>query len=148
MLRRARIAIKPLATLRESADNIAYLKDRERWNRRVHRGVTLKFHNCDSSRNGLQRFLMNAETIGDSLETACGAPNPLGATVRPNGVNFSLYSSGATGVELLLFSGHDSPQPTRTIALVPSKNKTFHFWHIFVAGLGAGTHYAFRVTGP
>jgi len=91
---------------------------------------------------------MNAMLIGNSFETADGAPHPLGATVRPDGVNFSLYSSGATGVDLLLFSAHDAPQPTQTIALVPTKNKTFHFWHVFVAGLGAGAHYAFRVTGP
>jgi glycogen operon protein len=73
---------------------------------------------------------------------------PLGATIQPNGVSFSLYSGGATGVELLLFGAHDSPQPLQTIQLIPSKNKTFHFWHIFVKNLRVGTHYAFRVTGP
>jgi isoamylase len=77
-----------------------------------------------------------------------GSPHPLGATIQPNGVNFSLYSGGATGVELLLFDAHDSPQPLQTVQLVPSKNKTFHFWHIFVKNLKAGTHYAFRVSGP
>jgi glycogen operon protein len=46
------------------------------------------------------------------------------------------------------FGNHDVPEPIQTIELIPSKNKTFHFWHIFVEGLKAGAHYAFRVTGP
>jgi isoamylase len=82
------------------------------------------------------------------FETEPGSPHPLGATIRDNGVNFSLFSSSATGVELLLFDEHDSPQPIQTIELIPSKNKTFHFWHIFVKDLKAGAHYAFRVSGP
>jgi len=71
----------------------------------------------------------------------------LGATIRQNGVNFSLYSGSATGVELLLFDKHDSPQPLQIIPLIPSKNKTFHFWHVFVKNLKAGAHYAFRLSG-
>jgi isoamylase len=84
----------------------------------------------------------------DVFTTEDGAPHPLGATVLLDGVNFSLYSGAATGVELLLFDAHDAPQPIQTITLVPSKNKTFHFWHILVRGLKAGSHYAFRVSGP
>jgi isoamylase len=91
---------------------------------------------------------MAATAIATAFATEDGAPHPLGATISDNGVNFSLYSSTATGVELLLFDAHDSPQPLQTIPLVPSKNKTFHFWHIFVNGLKPGAHYAFRVSGP
>ncbi len=79
---------------------------------------------------------------------APGHPHPLGAIPMPEGVNFSLFSENATGVELLLFAGHDSPQPYQTIALDPTVNKTFHFWHVFVHGLEAGAHYAYRVDGP
>jgi isoamylase len=86
--------------------------------------------------------------VAATFETEDGAPHPLGATIRANGVNFSLFSSSATGVELLLFDEHDSPQPAQTIQLIPSKNKTFHFWHIFVKELKAGAYYAFRVYGP
>ena len=77
-----------------------------------------------------------------------GSPHPLGATPSPDGVNFSLFSENATGVELLLFSTHDAPQPFQTISLDPYVNKTFHFWHVFVRGLQAGAHYAYRVDGP
>jgi len=77
-----------------------------------------------------------------------GSPHPLGATPSPPGVNFSLASSSATGVELLLFSAHDSLEPCQTIRFDPNVNKTFHFWHIFVRGLKPGVHYAYRVDGP
>ena len=78
---------------------------------------------------------MNAPIFSQTLTTEDGAPHPLGATILPNGVNFSLFSGDATGVELLLYDEHDSPQPVQTITLLPSKNKTFHFWHVFVRGL-------------
>jgi isoamylase len=77
-----------------------------------------------------------------------GSPHPLGATPSPSGVNFSLFSSSATGVELLLFSAHDSLEPFQTIQFDPHVNKTFHFWHAFVRGLKPGVHYAYRVDGP
>jgi len=80
--------------------------------------------------------------------TAAGSPHPLGATADPDGVNFSLFSGNATGVELLLFQAADSPQPFQTVRLDPFVNKTFHFWHVFVAGLQPGAHYAYRVDGP
>jgi len=34
-----------------------------------------------------------------------GSSSPLGATPSPGGVNFSVFSRHATGVELLLFDG-------------------------------------------
>jgi isoamylase len=77
-----------------------------------------------------------------------GHPHPLGATVQPDGVNFSVFSEHATGIDLLLFSAHDSPQPSQVIRLDPRVNKTFHFWHVFVRGLPAGSHYAYRADGP
>ena len=77
-----------------------------------------------------------------------GSPHPLGAVPGPAGVNFSLFSSNATGVELLLFSAHDSPQPFQVIQFDPYVNRTFHFWHVFVRGLKPGAHYAYRVDGP
>ena len=77
-----------------------------------------------------------------------GSAHPLGATPSLSGVNFSLASSNATGVELLLFSAHDSLEPFQTIRFDPYVNKTFHIWHAFVRGLKPGVHYAYRVDGP
>ena len=77
-----------------------------------------------------------------------GSPHPLGATPGLDGVNFSLFSENATGVELLLFAAQDAAEPFQVIQLDPSVNKTFHFWHVLVRGLKAGAHYAYRVDGP
>jgi isoamylase len=73
---------------------------------------------------------------------------PLGATVDDEGVNFSLFSEEATGVELLLFDEHDDTHPIVTIPLDPAVNRSFHFWHVYVRHLTAGYHYAYRVHGP
>jgi isoamylase len=81
------------------------------------------------------------------LSVEAGYPHPLGVTPSPSGVNFSLASSNATGVELLLFSAHGSLEPFQTIRFDPYVNKTFHFWHAFVRGLKPGVHYAYRVDG-
>jgi isoamylase len=51
-------------------------------------------------------------------------------------------------VELLLFAAHDALEPFQVIRLDPTTNKSFHFWHVFVRGLEAGAHYAYRVDGP
>jgi glycogen operon protein len=77
-----------------------------------------------------------------------GRPHPLGATPDKNGVNFSVFSENATGVELLLFDKHDHPEPVQVITLDPTVNNTFHFWHVYVKGAKAGMHYAYRVDGP
>ncbi len=77
-----------------------------------------------------------------------GSPHPLGATPQADGVNFSLFSGNATGVELLLFESAVSEQPLQSIKLDPYANKTFHFWHVLVKGLKKGAHYAYRVDGP
>ncbi|WP_459556703.1 glycogen debranching protein [Lacunimicrobium album] len=73
---------------------------------------------------------------------------PLGATIRDGGVNFSLFSRTATGVELLLFESQESSTPSQLINLDPVKNRTYHYWHAFVPGLQAGQIYGYRVKGP
>jgi glycogen operon protein len=81
-------------------------------------------------------------------DTRYGRSYPLGATVYPQGVNFSIYSKNATAVELLLFDDVDDASPSRTIKLHSQENRTFFYWHIFVAGCRAGQLYGFRVSGP
>jgi isoamylase len=76
-----------------------------------------------------------------------GRSAPLGATVCPGGVNFSLFSRGASGVELLLFDGEDDARPTRVIPLDPAANRTYHYWHVFVSGVRPGQMYGYRVHG-
>ena len=55
-----------------------------------------------------------------------GKSSPLGATLSPEGANFSVYSKHATGVELLLFDNADS-QPARVIRIHPLTNRTYHY---------------------
>lgn len=81
------------------------------------------------------------------MKTYPGKSYPLGATVTPNGVNFSLFSLNSTQVELLLFDQIDDTQPSAEIHLDPDENRTFYYWHIFVPGLKAGQLYAYRVHG-
>ena len=77
-----------------------------------------------------------------------GQSYPLGASVSELGVNFSLYSRDATGVELLLFDREDDALPARVIPIDPAANRTYHYWHAFVAGVKPGQLYAYRVKGP
>ncbi|MEZ0095579.1 glycogen debranching protein GlgX [Streptacidiphilus sp. EB129] len=77
-----------------------------------------------------------------------GRPQPLGATVDEDGVNFSVFSQNADRVELLLFDRHDAPEPSRVIDLDPDLHRSYHFWHCRVQGLAPGQVYAYRMDGP
>src|SRR4029077_15102185 len=76
-----------------------------------------------------------------------GRSCPLGATLYPEGANFSVYSKHATAVELLLFDGVDDDRPARVIRIDPSTSRTYHYWHVFVPGVKAGQIYGYRVDG-
>ena len=77
-----------------------------------------------------------------------GEAHPLGATVYPGGVNFSIFSKNSTAMELLLFDAANESRPAKRIRLDPKKNRTFYYWHIFVPSIGAGQLYGFRAYGP
>ena len=89
---------------------------------------------------------------GGSLTSASakgtGRSYPMGATVIEGGVNFSLFSRTATGVELLLFDREDDASPSRSIPIDPVANRTYHYWHVFVPGVPPGQFYGYRVEGP
>ena len=82
------------------------------------------------------------------IEGTRGNSFPLGATVSHGGVNFSVFSKNADSVELLLFENAGDIAPSRTILLDPRKNRTYHYWHVFVPDIGPGQIYAYRVDGP
>ena len=77
-----------------------------------------------------------------------GRSAPLGASVRPGGVNFSVFSRSATRIDLLLFDRVNDGTPSRVIPLEPTGHRTYHYWHVFVAGLKPGQIYAYRAHGP
>jgi glycogen operon protein len=76
-----------------------------------------------------------------------GRSAPLGATVVDGGVNFSVFSRSATGIDLVLFDRDDDPRPARTIA-IDATARTYHYWHTFVPGLRPGQLYGYRARGP
>src|SRR5580704_6495821 len=74
--------------------------------------------------------------------------SPLRATIFHGGANFSVFSRGATAVDLLLFDREDDPRPARVIPFDPLANRAYHYWHTFVPGLRPGQLYGYRVHGP
>ncbi len=77
-----------------------------------------------------------------------GEPEPLGPTVRDDGINFAVYSPAATRIDLLLFDNVTDRLPSQIIPLAPEANRTGEVWHIFVEGLRNGTFYNYRADGP
>ena len=77
-----------------------------------------------------------------------GRSYPLGAILVPGGVNFSVYSRGASEIELLFFDREDDGRAARVVRMDPAANRTYHYWHVFVPAIQAGQIYGFRVHGP
>ncbi|CUW24927.1 Glycogen debranching enzyme [Serratia grimesii] len=75
-------------------------------------------------------------------ELTPGIAAPLGAHYDGNGINFSLYSSHATGVELCLFD-----EQQREIRL-PLTTRSGDIWHGYLPGGKPGQRYGYRVHGP
>ena len=73
-----------------------------------------------------------------SSDAQVGSSAPLGATVLPGGVNFSLYSRDASRIELLFFDGEQDQRPARVVSLDPVMHRTYHYWHVFVPGIASG----------
>ena len=71
-----------------------------------------------------------------------GSPYVLGATPQEGGTNFALVAEFAEGVELCLFD--ESGSETR----LPLLDVDAGVWHGFVAGVGPGQAYGYRITGP
>ena len=83
-----------------------------------------------------------------NLRTTPGRSSPLGPTVSREGVNFSVFSKASTRMELLFFDDDDDAKPSAVIPLDPIKNRTYHYWHVFVPGIQPGQIYGYRAFGP
>lgn len=77
-----------------------------------------------------------------------GRSAPLGAICADGGVNFSIFSRYATGIDLLFFDYDDDPRPSHVVNIDPVGGRTYHYWHTFVAGAQPGQLYGYRVRGP
>jgi glycogen operon protein len=80
-----------------------------------------------------------------NLEVHVGTPYPLGATWDGKGVNFSLYTENAEGVELCLFQSEEDELETVKIRL---KERSHHIWHAYLPNVKPGQLYGYRVSGP
>lgn len=78
-----------------------------------------------------------------ALRLEAGEPHTLGAVVRPDGVNFAVFSRDAEGVDLCIFDAAGLRQTAR-LAL-PAR--TGDIWHGFLPGAGAGLVYGYRAHG-
>ena len=71
-----------------------------------------------------------------------GRPFPLGATWDGAGTNFSIFTENAERVELCLFDADEREQRSDLT------HRTAFNWHGYVAGVGPGQRYGFRIHGP
>ena len=76
------------------------------------------------------------------MESWPGRPYPLGAASGPDGTNFAVASTIATGVTLCLF---DAAGGERQLPLL---ERDAGVWHGFVPGVRPGQRYGYRVSGP
>ncbi|MDP9084665.1 MAG: glycogen debranching protein GlgX [Pseudomonadota bacterium] len=75
-----------------------------------------------------------------------GSPRPLGATWTKRGVNFALFSSNATRIEVCLYDAESGAE----VARYDLPGRTADVWHGLISPrrAGPGTYYAFHVHGP
>ena len=74
-----------------------------------------------------------------------GSAWPLGSSVTPNGVNFSIAAPHAANVELLIFQNENDDYPIETISL-DEKNRSGDYWHVELEGLKEGSLYGYKLS--
>jgi glycogen operon protein len=77
------------------------------------------------------------------MKTRPGRSYPLGATWDGAGVNFTLFSENAEGVELCLFEGQTDDERR-----IPLTERTDQVWHVYLPDARPGLRYGYRVHGP
>jgi len=82
------------------------------------------------------------DRLAGALQT--GRAWPLGASWDGNGVNFAVFSSNATAVELCLFDATGTQETTR----VPLPAQSGDVWHGYLPGAAPGLVYGLRAHGP
>ena len=82
--------------------------------------------------------------LAADVELCRGSPVPLGATVRPDGINFAVASRYATSVTLLICI----PGEQHAMVELPLDgrfHRTGEVWHAFLKAVGPGIQYAYRM---
>lgn len=76
-----------------------------------------------------------------------GYPLPLGATLDIKGAQFSIFSSNATSVTLVLFDPENPNEELTEIEFDDNLNRTGDIWHIWIEGVKEGQLYGYRIDG-
>jgi isoamylase len=83
----------------------------------------------------------------DGFRIRAGQPLPFGATVKPNGVNFSVFSQHATSCRLVLFE-RGAREPLVEIPFLPEFRRG-HVWAMKVFDINPEEiEYGYRMSGP
>ena len=90
-----------------------------------------------------RKRILGGTQISAKYRIGRGHPLPLGADLKPHGINFAIFSRHATTVSLVIFP-RAIPEDTIEIKLDPRFNRTGDVWHVFVHGLQPGMRYGFR----
>src|SRR5688500_154711 len=92
----------------------------------------------------LQIRAANKEEQMSDYKLREGMPHLRGAAWDGDGVNFSLFSAHATGVELCLFDASGE----RELERIALPEYTDEIWHGYLEGAKPGLVYGYRVHGP
>ncbi len=76
-----------------------------------------------------------------------GKPFPYGASVTPEGINFSFYIKSPEKISFCLFDEEKTDKPKAEYELNPASNRTGNVWHIFIKNLKPPAVYGVRVNG-
>lgn len=89
----------------------------------------------------VQRLLSIAQP---GFRVTRGSPLPFGATLVPNGVNFSIFARHATAVTLVLFQPGEF-DPTLELPLDPRRHRTGDVWHALLEGINPEVEFGYRI---
>ncbi len=73
-----------------------------------------------------------------------GSPEPLGASLAPDGINIAVHAPDAAAIEFCLFEEQGQVELTR----ITLPARTGPVWHGHIEGVGVGARYGLRAHGP
>ncbi len=80
-------------------------------------------------------------------ECKIGNPLPLGTSILPEGINFSIFSRHATMVTLVIEKYENGKIVIQEYPLSPTTNKTGDIWHVFLATPLLSFFYGYKISG-
>ena len=80
----------------------------------------------------------------DKYKILRGSPFPYGASIARNGINFSVFSSKAIAVTIVIFD-QGGKELLMEFNLDPRINRTGYIWHALIIDLEPGFSYGYRI---